>query len=72
MLIDVNQIDLRQDDDGVWIAKSPLVPGCHAWGSTEIEAIIRFENALKEHLEALRDAGLPIPVAFRPKFVLVA
>ncbi|MBM3327768.1 MAG: type II toxin-antitoxin system HicB family antitoxin [Calditrichaeota bacterium] len=72
MFIDKEQIDLRQDEDGIWIAKSPILPGCHAWGKSEVEAVLNFQEAAIAHLEALKDAGLPIPAPFRAKFVLVA
>ena len=72
MLIDISRLDLRQDEDGVWIARSSVLPGCHAWGASELEAALNFDAAAKAHLEALRDSGRPIPEAFRAKFVLVA
>ena len=72
MLINLNDISLRQDEDGVWIANSELLPGCHASGISDHEAILNFQEAAKAHLEALRDSGRPIPEAFRSKFVLVA
>jgi len=65
-------LKLRQDEDGVWIASSPLLPGCHAAGSSELEAVLNFEEIAISHLEALKDSGRPIPEAFRAKFVLVA
>ena len=72
MLVPRDRIALWQDEDGVWIAKSDLLPGCHAYGSNEAEAILEFQEAARAHLEALRDYGKPIPEFFRRKFVLVA
>jgi len=71
MIVPVSKISLRQDE-GVWIAKSDLLPGCHAHGRDKGEATLRFEQAAKAHLEALMETGRPIPEAFRNKFVLVA
>jgi predicted RNase H-like HicB family nuclease len=56
----------------VWIAKSLLLPGCHAHGRDRGEATLRFQQAAKEHLEALLETGRPIPEAFRDKFILAA
>jgi predicted RNase H-like HicB family nuclease len=56
----------------VWIAKSPSLPGCHAHGRDRGEATLRFQQAAKDHLEALLETGRPIPEAFRDKFVLAA
>jgi predicted RNase H-like HicB family nuclease len=63
---------LRKDEDGVWIAKSKLLPGCHAHGEDRGKAILAFQEAAKAHLEALLETGRPIPSAFRDKSVLVA
>jgi predicted RNase H-like HicB family nuclease len=72
MIVPVAKIHLRQDEDGVWIAKSRLLPGCHAHGHDRGEALLRFQEAAKVHLEALLETGRPIPAPFRDKFVLAA
>jgi predicted RNase H-like HicB family nuclease len=72
VIVPLRKIRVRADEDGVWIAKSDLLPGCHAHGSDRGEAILRFQEAAKVHLEALLETGRPIPEAFRDKFVLVA
>src|SRR5438093_49728 len=65
MIVPISKIHLRQDEEGVWIAKSNLLPGCHAHGRDRGEAILRFQLAAKAHLEALLETGRPIPPAFR-------
>jgi len=72
MIVPLSKVQLRQDEDGVWIAKSSLLPGCHAHGHDRGEAALRFQEAAKAHLEALLETGRPIPPAFRDKFVLAA
>lgn len=72
MLVDINIIDVRTDEDGIWIARCDQLPGCHSSGETEHEAVLNFQTAAKKHLEALKDSGRPIPEAFREKFVLTA
>jgi predicted RNase H-like HicB family nuclease len=72
MIVPIAKIKLRQDDDGVWIAKSPLLPGCHAHGRDRGEALLHFQDTAKAHLQALLETGRPIPKAFRDRFVLVA
>ena len=72
MIVPISKIALRRDEDGIWIAKSALLPGCHAHGRDRGEAILQFQVAAKAHLEALMEEGLPIPPPFRAKFVLVA
>ena len=72
MIVPVTKVLLRQDEDGVWIAKSSLLPGCHAHGRDRGEALLRFQQVAKVHLEALLETGRPIPTAFRDKFILAA
>jgi len=72
MVVPLNKIRVRRDEDGVWIAKSAILPGCHAHGRDRGEAILRFQEAAKAHLQALLETGKPIPPAFRGRFVLVA
>ena len=61
MIVPLTKVQLRQDEDGVWIAKSGLLPGCHAHGRDRGEASLRFQQAAKVHLEALLETGRPIP-----------
>ena len=72
MIVPLKKVQLRQDEDGVWIAKSSLLPGCHAHGRDRGEALLRFQQAAKAHLEALLETGRPIPPTFRDKFILAA
>lgn len=72
MIVPIAKIQVRRDEDGVWIAKSRLLPGCHAHGRDRGEALLRFQEAAKAHLSALLESGRPIPAAFRDKFILAA
>ena len=72
MIVPLSKVKLRKDEEGVWIAKSALLPGCHAHGRDRGEATLRFQEAAKAHLEALMDTGRPIPPPFRDKFILAA
>jgi predicted RNase H-like HicB family nuclease len=65
MIVPLSKPQLRRDEDKGWIAKSNLVPGCHAHGRDRGEATLRFQP------EALLEAGRPIPPAFCGKFVFV-
>lgn len=72
MIVPISKVKVTRDEDGVFIARSALLPGCHAHGRDRGEAILRFQQAAKAHLEALMDTGRPIPPAFRDKFILAA
>jgi predicted RNase H-like HicB family nuclease len=45
-------------------------PAATQHGKDRGEAVLRFQEAAKAHLEALLESGRPIPPAFRDKFVL--
>ena len=49
------------DEDGSFIATVPELPGLSAFGETEDEALKELETAQELFLDALREAGDPIP-----------
>lgn len=55
-------VRLYQDEDGVWIAEIPSIPGCGSDGSTKEEAISNVTEAALLCLEVRRDLGLPLTV----------
>jgi predicted RNase H-like HicB family nuclease len=61
MLVPISKIQVRRDEGGVWIAKSKLLPGCHAHGADRGEAILHFQEAAKAHWGAWRVIGRLIP-----------
>ncbi|KYH31126.1 type II toxin-antitoxin system HicB family antitoxin [Neomoorella mulderi] len=48
--------------DGNYSAYSPDLPGCVATGKTPREARENMAEAIKMHLQGLKEDGLPIPV----------
>ncbi len=55
---------LYTDEDGVWIAECPSLPGCGSDGATRDEAIERVKEAIQSYVEALEADGLPVPDEF--------
>ncbi len=51
---------LEQGESG-FSAYAPDLPGCIAAGSTREEVVGLIQEAIEMHLEALREAGEPIP-----------
>ena len=58
-------ITIYQDEDGVYIAECPAIPGCVSQGGTEEEAERNIREAIKECLEVRAEKGLPLTVAVR-------
>lgn len=53
-------ITLTQDEDGVFIAECPSIPGCVSQGRTEEEAMKNLQDAIRECLEVRAEKGMPL------------
>ncbi|MGO9171101.1 MAG: type II toxin-antitoxin system HicB family antitoxin [Rhodomicrobium sp.] len=49
------------EEDAGFIAAVPDLPGCSAWGATQVEAVREVEDAIAAWIEAMKAAGNPIP-----------
>ena len=58
-------ITIFQDEDGVFIAECPSIPGCLSQGKTSQEAEKNIREAIKECLEVRAEKGMPLTVATR-------
>jgi len=58
-------ITIYPDEDGVFIAECPSIPGCVSQGKTEEEAEENVRDAIKECLEVRAEKGLPLTVTTR-------
>jgi predicted RNase H-like HicB family nuclease len=58
-------ITIFQDEDGVFVAECPSIPGCISQGKTEQEAENNIQKAIKECLEVRSEKGMPLTVTTR-------
>ncbi len=58
-------VTIDRDEDGVWIAKCPSIPGCVSQGTTKDEAVESIKDAIKLCLEARAELGMPLTVESR-------
>ncbi len=58
-------ITMFQDEDGMYVAECPAIPGCVSQGKTEAEAERNIQEAIKECLEVRAGQGLPLTVTTR-------
>jgi len=58
-------ITIFQDEDGVFVAECPSIPGCVSQGSTEEEAEKNVRDAIKACLEVRAEKGMPLTVTTR-------
>ncbi len=56
-------ITIFRDEDGIFIAECPSIPGCISQGRTEQEAEDNIQDAIKECLEIRAEKGMPMTVA---------
>ncbi len=57
----MRQVILYQDEDGVWIAEVPSLPGCGSDGGTREEALTNVRDAIELWIEDAKAHGEPIP-----------
>jgi len=58
-------ITIFQDEDGMYIAECPAIPGCISQEKTEEEAEANLQEAIKECLEVRAEKGMPLTVKTR-------
>lgn len=55
------RVIIEQDEDGVFVAHCPALPGCISQGATREEAQANIKEAITGYLESLKKHGEPIP-----------
>ena len=55
------RVYFEQDEDGVFVATCPGLPGCVSQGRTRGEAQDNIREAIALYLESLREHGDPVP-----------
>lgn len=62
---------LEQDEDGVFVAEAPALPGCVSQGATRAEALVNIQEAIAGYLDSLSAHGDPIPPSVSEEVVEV-
>ena len=55
------RVMIQRDEDGVYVAEVPALPGCVSQGTTRSEALNNVREAIALYLESLKAHGDPIP-----------
>ena len=63
---------IEQDEDGVFVAQVPALPGCISQGLSREAALANVCEAIAGYVESLRAHGEPIPPAISEEVVEVA
>ena len=60
---------IEVDEDGVFVAEVPALPGCISQGSTRTEALRNVTEAIAGYLESLRAHDDPLPPSIAEEVV---
>jgi antitoxin HicB len=55
------RVIIQQDEDGIYVAECPVLPGCVSQGTTRDEALANIQDAIAGYVESLRRHNEPIP-----------
>ena len=66
------RIVIEQEEDGIFVAECPSLPGCVSQGKTRKEAIENIQDAIRGYLESLRKHNEPVPPSIYEEVVEVA
>ncbi len=58
-------VTLERDEDAVWVAECPSIPGCVSQGKSKSEALKNIREAIQACLEVRAERGLPLTVETR-------
>jgi len=62
---------LEQDEDGVFVAEVPSLPGCISQGETREQAVENIKEAIALYLESLTAHDEPVPPPITEELVEV-
>ena len=66
------RIIVEQDEDGVFVATVPSLPGCVSQGETRNEALRNVREAIEGYVESLRARYEPVPPSIHEEVIDVA
>jgi predicted RNase H-like HicB family nuclease len=64
-------VTIQVDEDGIYIAECPAIPGCVSQGATEAAAEANIRDAIRECLAVRAEQGMPLTVSIREVEVVV-
>jgi predicted RNase H-like HicB family nuclease len=66
------RVYLEPDEDGMFVATCPTLPGCVSQGQTRAEAIANIREAIEGYLKSLKKHGDPVPPSIFEEVIEVA
>ena len=66
------RVYIEADEDGIFVAECPSLPGCISQGKTREEAINNINDAITGYIESLKKHGEAIPPSIHEELLEVA
>jgi antitoxin HicB len=66
------RVYLEQDEDGVFVATCPALPGCVSQGKARAETAENIREAIEGYIESLKKHGDPVPPGIFEEVIEVA
>lgn len=66
------RVTVAPDEDGMFVAECPVLPGCVSQGATRQEAIANIQDAIQGYLVSLEKHGEAVPAPITEEIVEVA
>jgi predicted RNase H-like HicB family nuclease len=63
---------IEQDEEGVFVAEVPALPGCISQGTTRKEALQNIQEAIAAYLESLKAHDEPVPPSIHEEVIEVS
>ena len=63
---------IEQDEDGMYVAQCPNLPGCVSQGKSRAEALKNIQDAMQGYLESLKKHNDPIPPPIHEELIDIA
>ena len=60
---------IEPDEDGMFVAEVPSLPGCISQGATRAEALANIKEAMQAYLESLKKHNEPVPLSITQEVV---
>ena len=71
-LLMLYRLVVEPDEDGVFVAECPSLPGCISQGQTRDQAIANIKDAITGYLASLKKHGEPVPPPITEEVVEVS
>jgi predicted RNase H-like HicB family nuclease len=66
------RVVIEPDEDGIFVAECPALPGCVSQGKSRAEALTNIKDAIEGYLASLRKHGEPVPPPITEEIVEVS